>query len=173
MKRRQFIALLAGSLSASCQTTSQANADAMSDQPPEKIRLIPDRWHLPYVGRLKTGQLYYVESQLISLKGITRDFVCTYLFEPSGQINRHLIEAIGIRGSYPPGAVGQAISRHLSNLGERSVEDIWIQLFSIANEGTVFGFIPRKTSAGSWRVEAMPGNTLSFYPPWASGGYDT
>lgn len=171
MKRRQFIALLAGCLGASYR--SDANDDAMSDRPPEKIRLIPDHWHLPHVGRLVAGKLYFVEPQLISSMGITRDFVCTYVFDASGQIDDHFIELIGTRESYRDGTVGDAISRHLSKLGERSVEGIWIRPFSIAIEGTSFGFIPRQTPNGSWRVEAMPGNTLSFYPPWASGGYDT
>jgi len=31
----------------------------------------------------------------------------------------------------------------------------------------------RPTRARRSRVEFMPGNTLSFYPPWEAGEYDT
>jgi hypothetical protein len=41
------------------------------------------------------------------------------------------------------------------------------------SHGAAFGLIPRQTESGEWRVEFMPGNTLSFYPPWAAGEYDT
>jgi hypothetical protein len=29
------------------------------------------------------------------------------------------------------------------------------------------------TEEGEWRVEFMPGNTLSFFAPWEAGEYDT
>jgi hypothetical protein len=65
------------------------------------------------------------------------------------------------------------MKRHLDALGDRTRTDIWVRPFSVDSNSAVFGLIPRKTVAGEWRVEFMPGNTLSFYPPWEAGEYDT
>ena len=39
--------------------------------------------------------------------------------------------------------------------------------------GLAFGFLPvapeEVGDGGEWRVWAMPGNTLAFYPPWEEG----
>lgn len=72
--------------------------------------------------------------------------------------------------------------------------DIWVRPFTVEKHGLEFGFVPRnilndpdlsederrewksdldEIGDSGWRVEAMPGNTLSFYPPWEAGEYDT
>jgi len=145
----------------------------MSDAAPEKIRLIPDNWDIRHVGRLKDGRLFFVDGQLDFNASVTRDFVCTFLFDKDGRLVEHSIEPIGTRGAYPKGAVDDALHRHLAALGERVLTDIWARPFSVESSGTTFGLIPRRTETGEWRVAFMPGNTLSFYPPWAAGGYDT
>jgi hypothetical protein len=141
--------------------------------PPEKIRLIPDNWHMRNVGRLSDERLFFVDGQLDYASGRTRDFICTFLFDPDGRLVSHSIELIGVRRLYPDEKVGEALKRHLDALGERTSTDIWVRPFSIESNGAVFGLIPRKTDAGEWRVQFMPGNTLSFYPPWEAGEYDT
>lgn len=140
---------------------------------PEKIRLIPDKWHIRNVGRLSDGRLFFVDSQLDYGAGATRDFVCTFLFDKNGHLIDHSIELIGVRGTYPDGRVSKTLSQHLSVLGDRACNDIWVRPFSVESNGAVFGLIPRQTGPGEWRVEFMPGNTLSFYPPWKAGEYDT
>jgi hypothetical protein len=101
------------------------------------------------------------------------DFICTFIFNQSGDLFGHSIESIGVRGTYPNERVGAIIGQHLAALGDRTIRDIWVQPFSVESNGATFGLIPRKTEAGEWRVEFMPGNTLSFYPPWEAGEYDT
>jgi len=117
--------------------------------------------------------LFFVDSQLDFASGPTRDFVCTFLFDPDGSLVDDAIELIGTRGSYPDGSVGDAMKRHLDALGDLTRTDIWVRPFSVDSNGAVFGLIPRKTETGEWTVEFMPGNTLSFYPPWEAGEYDT
>ena len=90
-----------------------------------------------------------------------------------GHLVDHSIELIGVRSKYPDGGVADALNRHLVVLGKRTLTDIWVRPFSVESNGAVFGLIPRKTESGEWRVEFMPGNTLSFYPPWEAGEYDT
>jgi hypothetical protein len=145
----------------------------MSDSAPEKIRLIPDDWHIRHVGRLTDGRLFWVDGQLDPAGGATKDFVCTFVFDQDGSLVENSIELIGVRGSYPNGSVAQAMNRHLSALGNPANADIWVRPFSVESNGAVFGLIPRQTEDGEWRVEFMPGNTLSFYAPWDAGEYDT
>ena len=160
-------------ISVGYRRTAQAKDVALFSAAPEKIRLIPDAWHIRNVGRLSGGRLFFVDSQLDYASGVTRDFVCTFLFDPGGGLVDHSIELIGARGSYPDRSVSDAMERHLNTLGDRTRTDIWVRPFSVESNGAVFGLIPRKTEAGGWRVEFMPGNTLSFYPPWQAGEYDT
>ena len=158
----------------------------MTSGPPEKIRLIPDDWHIRNVGRLRNGELFVVDSQLASKDMVTTDFVCTFVFDPDGYLVRHSIDRLGERGSYDEAEVGRRFDAHLAALGDHEVTDIWIRPFEIESHGALFGFIPVPPEAFvdpdddassaedyDWRVEFMPGNTLSFYPPWDMGGYDT
>jgi hypothetical protein len=145
----------------------------VSSVAPQKIRLVPDGWHIRNVGRLSDGRLFFVDGQLDYVAGITRDFVCTFLFDQDGNLVDHSIELIGVRGRYPDERRTTALSQHLAALGDRTRTDIWVRTFNVESNGAVFGLIPRATECGEWRVEFMPGNTLSFYPPWPAGEYDT
>lgn len=155
------------------QRSSQMSGSTTSDAAPERIRLIPDQWHIHNVGRLSDGRLFFVDSQLDAAGGVTKDFVCTFIFDQDGHLVEHSIELVGDRGAYPEGSVSMLISRHLAALGDRALTDIWVRPFRVESSGTVFGLIPRRIEHGGWRVEFMPGNTLSFYPPWEAGEYDT
>jgi hypothetical protein len=125
------------------------------------------------VGSLSDRRLFLVDSQLEFASGVTRDFVCTFIFDEDGRLVGHLIELLGDRGAYPWENCGRLISRHLAALGDRALGEIWVRPFRVRSHGTVFGLIPRRVRTGEWRVEFMPGNTLSFYPPWDAGEYDT
>jgi hypothetical protein len=173
MRRRHLLAGMLAFFAGSYGRTSQAKDFAVPNAAPEKIRLIPDGWHIRNVGQLSDGRLFFVDSQLDSVAGITRDFVCTFLFDRDGHLVGHSIELIGARGKYPDGSVADALSRHLMALGRRTPTDIWVRPFSVQSSEAMFGLVPRRTESGEWRVEFMPGNTLSFYPPWEAGEYDT
>ena len=168
MKRRHFLAALLALLSGGHRRLAEAQ-----DASPEKIHLIPDEWDIHNVGRLSDGRLFFVDGQLDYAAGKTRDFVCTFLFDRSGSLTDHTIELIGTRGSYPAGAADAAKTRHLEALGSFTRMDIRVRPFSIESDGAIFGLIRRRLPSGEWRVDFMPGNTLSFYPPWEAGGYDT
>ena len=170
MKRRVCLFLTTGV----CQhAASNAGRVNMLDAAPEKIRLVPDDWHIQHVGRLIDGRLFWVDGQLNPTGGVTKDFVCTFIFDQDGGLMEHSIELIGVRGSCPGRSVAMAMDRHVAALGDHSATDIWVRPFSVDSNNTVYGLIPRQTEGGEWRVEFMPGNTLSFYAPWEAGEYDT
>jgi hypothetical protein len=119
------------------------------------------------------GRLFWIDAQLDPAGGATRDFACTFIFDPDGHLVEHSIELIGVRGAYPNDSVEKAINRHLLALDRPAHTDIWVRPFSIVSDGVVFGLIPRQVEDGEWVVEFFPGNTLLFYAPWEAGEYDT
>src|SRR2546423_11749388 len=153
MRRRDFLASIVSLVGGCDQNTSTSRGLDMPTSAPEKIRLIPDNWRIQYVGRLADRRLFWVDAQLDPAGGATKDFVCTFVFDEDGHSIDHSIELIGVRGSYPSGKVANAIDQHLAALGDRTITDIWVRLFSVASNNTVFGLIPRQTEGGGWRVE--------------------
>ena len=146
-----------------------------------KIRLIPDKWHLQDVGKLDSGALYWIDVQLNSEGGDTRDFVATYVFDLDGTLIWNDIEDLGLRSNSNLQGVSPIISRHREKLGPGQITDISVHPFSVNAHGLVFGLVIRKPEPDdeNWQddegpyVDAMPGWTLMFYPPWEEGLYDT
>lgn len=147
-----------------------------------KIHLIPDDYHLPHVGRLADGGFFWIDGQLTWGRGATRDFICTYLFDQDGRLARHNIEDLGCRNEENRKDVRQIIDKHLAALGPYETADIWVEPFSVSAHGESFGLVTRvadtpKEAEDLERigplVDAMPGLTLMFYPPWDEGAYDT
>lgn len=171
MKRRQLIAGLAGVL---LGAQGRGNNSTQSDAPPEKVRLIPDELHIHNVGHLGDGRLFFVAPQFYPLGGnLTWDFACSFIFDPDGHLLEHKIEFVGERNAYPDSSLAAAIDRHLGALGKPVVTDIRVRPFRVESHTTIFGLIPRRIGYGDWRVDFLPGDTLSFYAPWEAGGYDT
>lgn len=145
----------------------------LGDDAPEKIRLIPDDYHLPHIGRLSDGRLFLVAIQLEFGRIPTRDYVCTFLFDDDGKLVDQTIDLVGERDSYPTELVRRIYDRHLEALGRHEISEIWLRPFKAQSHGVEFGFIADHDEEAGWRVEFMPGNTMCFWPPWDSGEYDT
>ena len=157
---------------------------------PEKIRLVPDEWHIDGVGIRPDGNLIFSDSQL-SYDGGTpakvRDFFCTFVFDPDGNLIEHKIDLVGTRGEYSEDHMNEICDQHVELLRGFKEAPIWVRPFRVEAYGEMFGLVPvspeelkefdddddYEPSEDDWRVEFMLGNTLSFYPPWDEGGYDT
>ena len=173
MHRRQVVAALAACALGACSEPAGPGDLPIASVMPGKIRLVPGDLHIRHVGRLADGRLFWVTSQLDQAPEGTKDYVCTFVFNDDGEVLGHNIELIGVRGAYPTESVGIAVQKHVTALGAHTVEAIWVRTFSVDVNGVEFGLIPRLLDDGEWRVEFMPGNTLSFYAPWEEGEYDT
>jgi len=152
----------------------------MSTTAPEKIHLIPDEFHIEHVGEIAGGNQFLVAPQLSSDGNHTQDYVCTFVFDGDGRLVSHVIEHVGTRGQYEEAHFQGLFQKALDALGERVESDIWIRPFKVESNGQEFGFVVRlidepdnPPTEDDWRVEFMPGNTMSFYAPWDAGGYDT
>ncbi|KIC29643.1 hypothetical protein [Leisingera sp. ANG-M6] len=150
----------------------------------ERIRLVPDQHHLRDVGQLVDGRYFWIDLQLNTEGHETRDFIATYTFNADGDLLDHEICDLGLRSSSSAQHAANAvmakrkqlkIKRNL--LGRQKRCSFWVKPFSIEAFGLSFGLVLREQEegemAGEELVDAMPGCTLMFYPPWPDGSYDT
>lgn len=142
-----------------------------------KIHLIPDSFHLTDVGELNDGNYYWIDRQLVSDGTDTRDFVAVYLFDPQGNlINSEIIDR-GLRSDPNKIPLEDVFDRVSKRIGVKRRTDFWVYPFSVAAFGQKFGLVVRERQEGErdgfQAVDAMPGFTLMFYPPWIDGLYDT
>lgn len=150
----------------------------------QKIHLIPDRYHLIDVGQLKDGNNYWIDVQLSSEGMDTRDFVAIYIFDSAGKLIDSEIIDLGLRSDPNALKARDVIKQQKSRIGVgrtgvfgQKRESFWVQLFSVEAHGLVFGLVVREPEENDEEmppmVDAMPGWTLVFYPPWEDGQYDT
>ena len=143
----------------------------------QKLRLIPDRYHLKNVGQLNNGNYYWIDVQLDSNGRETRDFIATYIFDADGVLIEHKIIELGIRSDPSALSARVIIGQESTRIGVKKRKDFWVRPFSVKANGAVFGLVVREREQGELEgfqaVDAMPGWTLMFYPPWADGLYDT
>ncbi len=84
-----------------------------------RLHLIPDTRDLQHVGRLADGSGYWIDVQLARQQGDTRDFVASYVFDIDGNLTRHRIEDLGLRGKRRARSVAEVVRDHEAKLGER------------------------------------------------------
>ena len=74
-------------------------------------------------------------------------------------------------------AIKDAFDRESKRIGVKRRTSFWAFPFSVAACGLTFGLVARDRQAGELdgyqAVDALPGYTLMFYPPWSDGLYDT
>lgn len=146
-----------------------------------KIHLIPDQYHLSNVGQLRNGNNYWIDIQLKSEGNRTRDFVATYIFDADGKLIDSNIIDLGLRTDENALSATTVIAEEKSRIGVINYESFlgekksfWVYPFSIFSHNLIFGLVVRKEDKDECGiVDAMPGYTIMFYPPWEDGAYDT
>ena len=143
----------------------------------QKLRLIPDRYHLADVGPLENGNNYWIDVQLNSEGRDTRDFVATYVFDTVGELIQHKITDLGLCSDPNALPANAMVKQERERIGAKERRGIWGRPFAIQTFGLVFGLVVRDPQQGEIEgyqaVDAMPGWTLMFYPPWEDGLYNT
>jgi hypothetical protein len=142
-------------------------------QPPEKLLIVPDEFHLDHAGRCADGRFVIITSQLIFGAEQTRDFICTFWFDAEGALVEHRIDEVGMRGAYETDHGKKIWAAHADAVGQIEPEPFWVRPFEVELAGRSFGLIPELMDDGEWHVIFEPGNTMAFYAPWDSGEYDT
>ena len=142
-----------------------------------KVHLIPDAFHLTHVGELHDGNYFWIDSQVDSDGNDTRDFISVYIFDPKGNLIDSTIIDRGLRSNSDQIVLKDAFDRESKRIGMKRRTSFWAFPFSVAAFGLTFGLVVRDRQAGELdgyqAVDALPGYTLMFYPPWSDGLYDT
>ncbi len=147
-----------------------------------KVRLIPDDYHIYHVGKLAAGAQFWIDVQLRSEAESTRDFVATYVFDLDGVLIHNEIVDLGLRSESDRRVPAIVIDEQLARLGSFEKTDISVFPFSINAHGLTFGLVVRQPDPDEPEengdeigplVDAFPGWTLMFYPPWDEGLYAT
>ena len=135
-------------------------------------------------GQLDDGSHYWIDVQLNSEGQDTRDFVATYVFDADGRLIDHKVKDLGLRSNPLSLSARAILTQERERLGLKKTifgrakrSDFWVRPFSVEAHGLVFGLVVRETNDAEPEsinaVDAMPGRTLMFYPPWQDGRYDT
>lgn len=156
-----------------------------------KIRLVPDKHHLPLVARLPDGRQVWIDVQVAAGRDGSRDFVACYVFEPDGRLADHHISDMGLRdggdslarnADWRQPHVEAEIRRLQEMLGPATLADIRVFPFTVEAHGVVFGLGIQEMDDPEMAaiaeedgpfVDVLPGYTLMFHPPWEEGGYDS
>lgn len=142
---------------------------------PEKIAIDPDDGHAALLGRSGVEHQYFVTAPCsvsdTNPDDVT-DYLVLYLFDLDGKLVEADIRELGRAGAYDRDVDARTEAALLGRLRSRTVERISVAPFTVERFGHTFGLVA-EVRFGEWRVNAMPGDYMEFFPPWDSGIYDT
>jgi hypothetical protein len=143
---------------------------------PERIRIVPDDYHVPNAGTAADGRRFFVTDEVFDYTS-GRQFVAVFLWAPTGEFEELRVDAIDrVEGIPPAQAVpsrdGGAVGAQLSELAPYVLEPIEVAPFEKYWDGVRFGFIEVEID-GEPQVHIEPGNFIAYYAPWDGEEYDT
>jgi hypothetical protein len=143
----------------------------MTDRP-SSIDLEPDDHHARHVGWTTDER-----RQVFVTSGFHGEtvYVMRYVFDEGGRMLNATIETLPRDGGPGTPAMTARMEALFGELGPIRRQRIRFQPFRIALDGVVFGLVerPPEEEGGDWAVDALPGYTMAWFPPWNSGLYDT
>lgn len=140
--------------------------------------LVPDDFHLLYVGKTAQGNGYWIDIQLAIENGGTRDFVAAYVFDKAGNLISSEVLDRGVRPSQSEQTTEELVRMLMRKIDAKETAEILVKPFSTSYFGYTFGLVTREKEEGDYAeqdtfIDAMPGHTLMFYGPWSQCNYDT
>lgn len=145
--------------------------------PPRRIEIHPNRWHIEHVGRTADGRQFFLTTPFLPggrEDNPGREFLALYLFTWTGRLVEARIEDLGPRRELDDADRQCRIDEWYAELGPMCRTWIEIIPFQVERFGVEFGLIPQppEEEGETWTVIAEPGNYLEFRTPW-DGRYDT
>jgi hypothetical protein len=144
----------------------------MAKRPPKLIAVDHDGFHAEYVGRTRDGRQFFLTTPFVPGE---REFIALYVFDKAGQLRSATIDDLGPREALDEPARLARRDALLASLGPFKYGRIQVAPFRVEMFGVEFGFIPQppEESGEDWSVIVMPGDVMSFSPPWSRGWYET
>lgn len=143
-------------------------------QAPERFRIVPDDYHVPYAGTAEDGRKFLLSDELFTFEA---GYVGLYLWKPDGTFDEVRVDEVRRARGVPPGQAASAgadelVAARLAELGAYVLEPIEVAPFSVEVHGVTFGWIGDEFE-GTHSLHIEPGDFIAYYEPWDGLGYDT
>jgi hypothetical protein len=147
-----------------------------SDPRPQRFRIVPDDYHVPYAGTAEDGRKFFLSQELFDLRGSS--YVGLFLWKADGTFDRVEVDKVARPKGLPPGQAAPAgaddlVEARLAELGDYRRGPIEVEPFRTKVDGVTFGWHVGRYDDGEWFINVMPGDFICYYAPWDGIGYDT
>ncbi|HZX03441.1 hypothetical protein [Kribbella sp.] len=141
---------------------------------PERFRIVPDDYHVPYAGTAEDGRKFFLSDELFAGGS---GYVGLYLWKADGTYDEVRVEEVRRTPGVPPGQAASAgadalIESRLAELGKYVLEPIDVEPFTTKIDGVTFGWALGQYE-GAYSIHIEPGDFIAYYAPWDGLGYDT
>lgn len=165
-----------------CAVTGPVKADRppppnVDGGAPERFRIVPDDYHVPYAGTAGDGRRFFLSEELF---GYTSDagYVGLFLWNADGTFDEIKVDAVRRPDGVPPGQAvpadsGELVEKRLAELGDYRLEPVDVAPFTTEHDGETFGWQVGQYDDGTYFVNVEPGNFIAYYEPWDGVDYDT
>ena len=168
-----FALTVAGCSAAEEPTATDPGAD--TGQKPDRFRIVPDDYHVPYAGTAEDGRRFYLSQELFHHD---TGYVGLFLWDADGTFDRVEVDEVPRAEGVP---VGQAVPQgaddlvdaRLAELGDYTLEPITVEPFIERVRGVKFGWHVGQYDNGDWFINIEPGDFIAYYYPWDGLEYDT
>jgi len=173
-----FALTVAGCSAAEEPTATDPGAD--TGQKPDRFRIVPDDYHVPYAGTAEDGRKFFLSEELFDTGSKKRDpssYVGLFLWKADGTFDRVEVNAVPRPDDVPPGqavpaGADELVVARLAELGDYQLEPIEVEPFLTKVDGVKFGWRVTQYD-GEYSINIEPGDFIAYYPPWDGLEYDT
>ncbi|WP_327637437.1 hypothetical protein OHB24_03320 [Kribbella sp. NBC_00482] len=148
--------------------------EAEVDRVPERFRIVPDDYHVPYAGTAEDGRKFFLSDELF---GSGAAYVGLFLWKADGTFDEVKVDEVRRPEGVPPGQAASAgadqlVATRLGELGKYVLEPIDVAPFSVVRNGVTFGWVGGEFE-GTYSIHIEPGDFIAYYEPWDGLEYDT
>lgn len=141
---------------------------------PERFRIVPDDYHVPYAGTAGDGRRFFLSDELFAGGS---SYVGVFLWQADGTFDEVRVDEVARPSGLPPGQAGPSgaddlVAARLAELGDYVLEPIEVAPFMTKVDGVRFGWKLQKFG-GEYTINIEPGDFIAYYEPWDGLEYDT
>ena len=146
------------------------------DPRPERFRIVPDDYHVPYAGVAEDGRRFFLSRELFEPGGAA--YVGLFLWKADGTFDEVEVDQVARPDGVPPGQAAPAgaddlVAARLAELGDYELRPITVEPFLTKVDGVRFGWHVGRYDDGTYYINIEPGDFIAYYAPWDGYGYDT
>ncbi|NIK56935.1 hypothetical protein [Kribbella shirazensis] len=161
---------------AGCGAVPERAGEADGNRAPERFRIVPDDYHVPYAGTAADGRKFFLSDELF-VPGSGTAYVGLFLWNADGTFAELKVDEVRRPEGLPPAQAASAgadqlVAARLAELGKYVLEPIDVAPFTVNRNGVTFGWAVTQFE-GTYSINIEPGNFIAYYEPWDGLEYDT